>query len=102
MIVVIVTARARDGHEAEVQDALLEAARLTRAEPGCVQYDLHVGAEDPALVAVYERWADQAALDAHYQTPHARALHAKGRELLDGKPSMVAYALLEAEQDARA
>ena len=96
MIVVIVTARAREGHEAEVHAALLEAVPPTRAEAGCIQYDLHVGAEDPALIAVYERWADQAALDAHVQTPHARALHAKGRDLLDGKPSMVSYTLLEA------
>lgn len=45
----------------------------TRAEVGCLAYSYARDVEDPELVRVFERWRDQAALDAHFQTPHMLA-----------------------------
>ena len=42
----------------------------TRAEEGCVNYDLHRRADDPTRFVLYEGWESQAALDAHMATPH--------------------------------
>ena len=46
----------------------------TRAEAGCIQYDVNQSQDEPSLFLVYEKWADQAALDAHMETPHIQAL----------------------------
>lgn len=56
----------------------LEAARpamrrmveASRAEPGCLDYGYAEDMFDPGLIHVKERWADQAALDRHFASPH--------------------------------
>ena len=47
--------------------AMLEASR---AEDGCLEYAYAVDVADPGLIRVYEAWRDQAAIDAHFKTPH--------------------------------
>ncbi len=42
----------------------------TRAEPGCLSYDLYQSRADPALMFFYENWTDQPALDVHMNTPN--------------------------------
>lgn len=42
----------------------------SRAEAGCIQYTVSRALDDPAIFFLYEEWADQAALDDHYKTPH--------------------------------
>ena len=53
----------------------LDAIRASRAEAGCLEYSLMPDPIEPGRVVLYERWADQAALDAHLvgarQTPPA-------------------------------
>jgi len=51
-----------------------EAMRLTRTEPGCLEYVMAADPVDPGRVVLYERWADQAALDAHMVGPAMAAL----------------------------
>jgi quinol monooxygenase YgiN len=43
----------------------LDAIRSSRAEAGCLDYSLMPDPIEPGRVVLYERWADQAALDAH-------------------------------------
>jgi quinol monooxygenase YgiN len=47
-LTVIAHIRAKTGQEARVQEALLGLIELTRAEAGCIDYDLHVSEEDPS------------------------------------------------------
>lgn len=42
----------------------------SRAEDGCLEYSYAVDVADAGLIRVFETWRDQAALDAHVQTPH--------------------------------
>jgi quinol monooxygenase YgiN len=42
----------------------------TRAEPGCLTYELHRDPDNAAKFFFYERFASQEALDAHLATPH--------------------------------
>jgi quinol monooxygenase YgiN len=58
------------GEETPVGRGHLEMVGLTRAEPGCLGYDLYQSLDDPALMFLYENWTDQAALDAHMNTSH--------------------------------
>ena len=64
------------------------AAGLTRAEPGCVAYDLCRDADAPDRFVAYECWRDLAALDAHLATAHFAAAGAALAGLLAGPPTV--------------
>ena len=62
----------RDAAEAEtVRGALPEHVRLTRAEPGCITFDVTPDASDPLVFLVSEAFEDRAAFDAHQMRTHA-------------------------------
>ena len=42
-----------------------EMMRVSRAEPGCLEYTFSADPLDPGRVVLFERWTDQDALDAH-------------------------------------
>lgn len=66
MIIVTGTIQARAETFDEVRRLGLEHSRRSRAEPGCISHDLHVDCEDPLKLVFVERWADAAALKAHF------------------------------------
>ena len=45
-------------------------------EDGCLDYNYAEDVAEPGLIHVFERWRDQAALDAHFATPHMAAWRA--------------------------
>jgi quinol monooxygenase YgiN len=49
---------------------MLAMLAASRAEAGCLEYAYAEDVADPGLIRVFEVWRDQAALDAHFQTPH--------------------------------
>ena len=55
-------ARVREAAEAQMRDS--------RAELGCLDYTYAIDVSDPCVMRVFERWEDQAALDAHFARPH--------------------------------
>src|SRR5690606_11552013 len=61
---------ARPGHAAAVADALRELVAASRQESGSLQYDLHVQRDDADRFVMIEQWQDDAALQAHCNTPH--------------------------------
>jgi quinol monooxygenase YgiN len=81
-VTVIAQIRAKPGREQEVKQALLALCGPTRAEKGCINYDLHQSANDAALFLFHENWASKADLDAHSQSPHLQAWRKRAAELL--------------------
>ncbi len=61
------------GHADDLKLHLLSLAAPTRAEPGCVTYDLYQGPDAPHEFLRFEIWTSRDALEAHKQTPHLRA-----------------------------
>lgn len=61
----------RQGREAEVERLLRRMRARTRAEPGCLRYELHRTADGFLL---YEQYVDLDAIAAHHATPHYREL----------------------------
>lgn len=55
----------------EVRAALPRHIALTRAEPGCLSFDVQESVSDPGRFAVAERFVGRAALDAHRQRAEA-------------------------------
>ena len=73
---------AKPGSETIVWEALQGLVEPTRAEPGCVSYDLYMSKVDPLTFITIELWDNEAALDAHMKTPHiAKALTIAGEHL---------------------
>lgn len=68
--VVIAQYRVRAGDEERVADALGEMVEPTRAEPGNLDYQVFRDPNDPSLFVLFERYADEAAFDAHRATAH--------------------------------
>ncbi len=73
-IVLAVTWVAAEGEADAVADILQQLQPLSRAEPGCLQYDVHRDPDDPCSFFLFERYADQAALDAHAASVHFQEL----------------------------
>lgn len=46
---------------------------ITRAEEGCINYDLHTDNEDPAHFVFYENWENRELWQAHMNAPHLQA-----------------------------
>ena len=86
MIVVLATLTGRPDKRDEIAAALVEAAAATREEDGCLSYAFARDLDDEDRYLAVERWRDQAALDAHFGTPHMAALLGRADELLAAPP----------------
>jgi len=73
-VVLVAIFHARPESVDELRGRLLEMVELTLQEPGAIQYELHVAAEDPTTFVFVETWVDAAALAAHDETPHVKAI----------------------------
>ena len=74
MVVLAVTWVAKDGESDAVAEVLRKLMPLSRAEPGCLQYDAHRDPDDPNTFFLFERYADQEAFDAHAASAHVQEL----------------------------
>jgi autoinducer 2-degrading protein len=64
----------------EFLSVALENAAASRAEPGCLRFEVSRDATQPNFFALSESYRDVAAMEAHYTTPHV----AKWRSLSPG------------------
>jgi quinol monooxygenase YgiN len=85
---VIAVVIAKPGSEPIVGAALHDLVAPTRAEPGCVAYDLFSSAASSQTFLTIERWRSQADLDAHMQTPHIQAALAATGDHLAAAPGI--------------
>ena len=73
---ILVTGRitAKPDTIAEMLRISREHVHRSRKEPGCISHDVSVDADDPLTLHFIERWADEAALKAHFRVPESRAM----------------------------
>ncbi|MFM7404436.1 MAG: putative quinol monooxygenase [Erythrobacter sp.] len=70
--------------KAQVGEAALEAAKAviadmvaaSNAEEGCITYAFTQDLVQPGIIHIVEKWTDEAALAAHFATPHMAAFGA--------------------------
>ncbi|CAH0991094.1 hypothetical protein SIN8267_01195 [Sinobacterium norvegicum] len=67
-IVANITAKAE--HVEQVKAELIKLIAITRAEPGCVNYDLHQDNDDPRHFVFYENWASRPLWQTHMANQH--------------------------------
>lgn len=73
MIIVTGSVLARQETFDEVLRLSIEHVERSRLEPGCISHDVHVDCQNPLKLFFFERWADEAALRAHFAVPDSRA-----------------------------
>lgn len=82
---VVATIPAKPEAVAGIRSALQQLVTATRAEEGCLAYDLFESAAAPGTFITVERWVDQAAMDLHLQSPHIAEALAAADGALDGE-----------------
>ena len=90
-ITVIARARAKPGLEDRVRAELQRLLGPTRAEAGCINYDLHQSANDPREFMFHENWESAGHLDAHLQSPHIKAVFELLPELVEGHADITTW-----------
>lgn len=76
MICFAVSVDVEEKHWADVRQVLAELTQLSRREAGCVTYLTQQSKDDPRRFYIFERYRDQAALDAHRASEHFQRLAA--------------------------
>ena len=77
-----------------LKSVLLDLIAPTRAEAGCISYQLFQSDEDSAEFVFIEEWADGAAIDAHMKSAHVQSAFAKAGSLLAKAPEIRRYSIL--------
>jgi len=83
----IVFLRAKDGQAMLLEAELRALIVPTRKEEGCLQYDLHRGADNPDTFLFHEVWETRDHHTAHTRTPHFLRWNARKDALLASRES---------------
>ncbi len=89
-IQLVATLIAKPGQEAALTTALQSIIPEVLRERGCREYAMHMDRNNPARIVMFERWADQQALDGHGAGAPFQSLAAQFDTLL-GKPLEIIF-----------
>ncbi len=67
-----------------VKSELLKVMEPTRAEAGCIQYDLHQDNENPAVFLMFENWETRDLWQDHMNSDHLKAFREAVGDALAG------------------
>ena len=81
-VTVVATIKAKAGMEDTVRAAIEALIAPTRAEAGCINYDLHLSSEDPSAFMLYENWMSKKDLDEHLAMPYLQDFLGKADDML--------------------
>ena len=97
MLIVFASLKIKGGQPGRLKVARLLniLATASRQEPGCLIYSPAMSTEDLVTITVTEVWPDQAALEAHFKTPHFKQFLADAGGDLDGPPDIKTYDAIE-------
>ncbi len=73
MLIVLAKAKVGDGAVDAARDAIKAMVDATMEEEGCIAYSFTTDICDPSVMHIVEKWVDDAALAAHFATPHMAA-----------------------------
>ncbi|OUS35036.1 hypothetical protein A9Q94_14250 [Rhodobacterales bacterium 56_14_T64] len=79
----------KPAHYADALAALQGIIAQTRAEPGCLRFELNTGQGGDANLYLVEHWASPQALDEHYAQPYSAAVFEAYQDWLAMTPKIV-------------
>jgi quinol monooxygenase YgiN len=90
MLTITAVIRVKKGHEDTMRNALLEVAENVRVnEPDTISFFVSQDVAAPLVFTTYERFVDQAAMDAHNNSEVVARFFAIARPILDGDVVLV-------------
>jgi quinol monooxygenase YgiN len=95
VIVLAGTVRIAAGKRSQALPHILTMVDVSRAEPGCLEYSFAFDVKDDHLVRIFECFVDDAARDAHRNSPHMAAWRAAWTEAGIGDRDMMRYVVTE-------
>lgn len=75
-----------------------KVAAPSREEPGCISYNFYEQQPANNEFLFFEEWADQAAVDFHFQTPHFKEFMKEFPELIQGPAKLRTYEVGEVRE----
>lgn len=91
MIVIIARTMLKEGGKQDFIAASRDLAEKTRQEEGCVSYEVYEDLTKRAGMIIFEKWRDQACLDAHLTTAHYLAWKEAAGAFRHGGPELTHY-----------
>jgi quinol monooxygenase YgiN len=93
-VTVFALVKAKPGMEETVKQELSALVGPTRAEEGCINYDLHQSLDHEGHFRFYENWTSKELLDRHLQSAHVTRFIAKADQLLAEPPEITLWEML--------
>ena len=72
-LTIVAQITAEPGKHDLVRAELEKLVPITRAEAGCIQYDLHQDNENPGFFVFFENWESRELWQTHMNAPHLAA-----------------------------
>lgn len=91
MIVIAGTVRLHADKRPHALKAAADMSRRSMAEPGCEAYRFAVDIEDDHVIHLFEQWADEESLQAHFTAPHFATFSAAIAEAVDRDATFTRY-----------
>ena len=91
MLVIAGTVKVKPESRAEAVQAAIRMSKASQAEAGCKSYRFYADLEDANTFLIFEQWENEAALMAHFQTPHMAEFNAAIPRFLAAPPSIDRY-----------
>lgn len=82
-LTIVASIHAAEGRAEALHAALTALVAPTRAEAGCLAYDLHRNDTDPSHFLFYETWETREHWLAHMESPHITAHREANGALVD-------------------
>ncbi|MEN9489983.1 MAG: hypothetical protein RJA63_432 [Pseudomonadota bacterium] len=101
MTVITAVLEAHPGRKAELETELRKLVAQVAQEPGALEYTLHRAPDHASRFYFYERYRDQAAVDAHWATPYFKHFLDCVPELCATPPVVKFYESLSAIHEHR-
>jgi len=95
MIVLKVDMLVKPGTEEQCREYIRILQERSRKEPGCRMYMGHQSTEDPRRFLFYEQYQDEAALQAHRDSPHFQQYVIGGLDKIMEQRSRELYHLVD-------
>ncbi len=90
-VTVLAHIKAKPGKEDAMRKELLSLVAPSRKDAGCINYDLHQAADNPALFMFHENWSGKAQLDQHLQKPDLQAVLARVGQMVAEPPQITLW-----------
>jgi quinol monooxygenase YgiN len=91
--IVLAIVKVKPGNEKLAKEEMLKLVPLTRREPGCIQYDMHINVgtepndymkENPGLFMFYEIWRSREDWDLHMNMPYLKRWFDMSKNVCEG------------------